>query len=195
VRGWSTLDQSGFPDSFAAAGYRVSDILFNIVITGAASLLFTLLAMALVDRAGRRVLMLIGSAGLAMIYTVLGAGYYTGSRGIFMLALVVAAIACYAMSLGPVTWVVISEIFPNRIRGGAMSVAVMSLWIACFVLTYTFPLLNSSLGPAKTFWIYAAVCALGFLFVNFRLPETKGKTLEEIEEHWQRRGAAVQSSL
>ncbi|HEV2493559.1 MAG TPA: sugar porter family MFS transporter [Terriglobia bacterium] len=172
---------------FSAAGYKVSDILFNIVLTGAVNLLFTLVAMSLVDRAGRRVLMLIGSAGLTVIYTALGAGYHAGSQGILMLILVVAAIACYAMSLAPVTWVVISEIFPNRIRGGAMSLAVMSLWIACFVLTYTFPLLNSSLGPAMTFWIYAAVCALGFLFINFRLPETKGKTLEEIERYWGRR--------
>jgi sugar porter (SP) family MFS transporter len=169
---------------FSGAGYKVSDILFNIVITGAVNLLFTLVAMALVDRAGRRVLMLFGSAGLAVIYTILGAGYHRGSQGIFMLLLVVAAIACYAMSLAPVTWVVISEIFPNRIRGEAMSLAVMSLWIACFVLTYTFPLLNSSIGPAMTFWIYAAVCAIGFLFVNFQLPETRGKTLEEIEKRW-----------
>lgn len=171
---------------FSAAGYKVSDILFNIVITGAVNLVFTLLAMALVDRAGRRILMLIGSAGLAVVYTVLGAGYHAGSQGIFMLLLVVSAIACYAMSLAPVTWVIISEIFPNRIRGGAMSLAVMSLWIACFVLTYTFPLLNSSLGPAMTFWIYAAVCVVGFLFINLRLPETRGKTLEEIEKSWGR---------
>lgn len=140
--------------------------------------------------------MLIGSAGLAIIYTVLGARYHAGGQGILMLLLVVAAIACYAMSLAPVTWVIISEIFPNRIRGGAMSLAVMSLWIACFVLTYTFPLLNNSLGPAMTFWIYAAVCVMGFLFVNFRLPETRGKTLEEIERHWARREeAAAQPSV
>lgn len=169
---------------FSAAGYKVSDILFNIVVTGAVNLVFTLVAMSLVDRAGRRVLMLAGSAGLTVIYAMLGAGYYARSQGILMLILVVAAIACYAMSLAPVTWVIISEIFPNNIRGGAMSLAVMSLWIACFVLTYTFPLLNSSLGPAITFWIYAAVCAAGFLFVSFRLPETKGKTLEEIERYW-----------
>ena len=107
-----------------------------------------------------------------------------------MLILVVAAIACYAMSLAPVTWVIISEIFPNRIRGRAMSLAVMSLWIACFILTYTFPFLNNSLGPAMTFWIYAAVCVAGFLFVNFLLPETRGKTLEEIERSWGRPGEA-----
>jgi MFS family permease len=98
-----------------------------------------------------------------------------------MLVLVLAAIGCYGMSLAPVTWVVISEIFPNRIRGAAMSVAVSSLWIACFILTYTFPFLNKGLGPAGTFWLYASICVLGFAFIFFRLPETKGKTLEAIE--------------
>jgi MFS family permease len=86
------------------------------------------------------------------------------------------------MSLAPVTWVVISEIFPNHIRGAAMSVAVTSLWIASFILTYTFPLLNRAVGPAGTFWIYAGICLTGFLFIRWRLPETKGQTLEEIEE-------------
>ncbi|MBZ5543635.1 MAG: sugar porter family MFS transporter [Acidobacteriia bacterium] len=166
---------------FAAAGYKISDILLNIVVTGFVNLVFTLVAMSLVDKAGRRILMLIGAAGLASTYTLLGGGYAMGSQGPHMLLLVVTAIGFYAMSLAPVTWVVISEIFPNRIRGAAMSVAVTSLWIACFILTYTFPLLNAGLGPAKTFWIYAAICVAGFLFIKFRLPETKGKTLEEIE--------------
>jgi hypothetical protein len=98
-----------------------------------------------------------------------------------MLVLVLAAIACYAMSLAPATWVVIAEIFPNRIRGGGMSIAVTALWTACFLLTYTFPLLNASLGAAGTFWTYAIICFAGWLFLFFRLPETKGKTLEQIE--------------
>jgi len=169
---------------FSAAGYNVSDILFNIVVTGAVNLVFTFVAIGFVDRYGRRVLMLIGSAGLAIIYTCLGALYYTHSRGVHMLVLVVAAIGCYAMSLAPVTWVVISEIFPNRIRGAAMSIAVTALWVASFVLTYTFPIFNHSLGAAKTFWIYATICAAGFLFIKARLPETKGKTLEQIEASW-----------
>jgi sugar porter (SP) family MFS transporter len=169
---------------FAAAGYQVSDILFNIVVTGAVNLIFTFIAIGTVDRLGRRLLMLTGSAGLAIIYSFLGAFYYVHSRGVHMLALVVAAIACYAMSLAPVTWVVISEIFPNRIRGSAMSIAVSALWIACFILTYTFPLMNRGLGSAKTFWVYAAICVLGFAFIKARLPETKGKTLEEIERLW-----------
>jgi MFS family permease len=169
-------------DVFAAAGYNVSDILLNIVVTGAVNLVFTFVAIAMVDGAGRRKLMLFGSAALALIYTVLGIGFHMHGQGLYMLLLVVAAIACYAMSLAPVTWVVISEIFPNRIRGAAMSVAITSLWIASFVLTYTFPLLNHGLGPARTFWIYAAICLAGFFYILWRLPETKGKTLEEIEQ-------------
>src|SRR6266496_3491832 len=169
---------------FSAAGYTVSDILFNIVVTGVVNLLFTLVAIGVVDRYGRRILMLTGSAGLAIIYTCLGAFYYVHSHGVNMLIFVVAAIGFYAMSLAPVTWVVISEIFPNRVRGAAVSIAVTALWVASFILTYTFPIFNHSLGAAKTFWIYAAICAAGFLFIKARLPETKGKTLEQIEASW-----------
>jgi SP family arabinose:H+ symporter-like MFS transporter len=171
---------------FSAAGYRVSDILFNIVVTGAVNLLFTFVAIGTVDKLGRKSLLMTGSLGLAVIYALLGACYFFHSHGIHMLVLVVAAIGCYAMSLGPVTWVVISEVFPNRVRGAAMSVAVTALWLACFVLTYTFPLLNRSLGSSATFWIYAAICLAGYAFVKARLPETKGKTLEEIEDVWNR---------
>lgn len=167
---------------FANAGYGVSDILFNIVITGAVNLVSTFIAIMTVDRRGRRSLMLIGSAGLAAIYTLLGALYRAHSHGVHMLALVVLAIGCYAMSLAPVTWVIIAEIFPNRVRGIAMSVAVTALWTACFVLTYTFPYLNIRLGAGGTFWIYGAICAAGFLFIKHRLPETKGKSLEELEQ-------------
>jgi len=116
-----------------------------------------------------------------VVYTVLGAFYRLHLQGKPMLALVLAAIACYTMSLAPVVWVVISEIFPNRIRSSAMSIAVTALWTACFVLTYTFPLLNAALGAAGTFWTYGAICLGGLLLIYFRLPETKGKTLEEIE--------------
>ncbi len=166
---------------FSAAGYSVSDILLNIVITGTVNLVFTLVAIACVDRFGRRALMLIGSSSLAVVYTVLGACYAMHSHGIHMLLLVLAAIGCYAMSLAPVTWVLIAESFPNRVRGLAMSVAVTFLWIACFVLTYSFPLLNRGLGAAGTFWIYAAICVAGFFYLFRNLRETKGRTLEELE--------------
>jgi SP family sugar porter-like MFS transporter len=166
---------------FAAAGYQISDILFNIVVTGAVNAVFTLIALFTIDRYGRRVLLLTGIAGLLLIYAALGACYELHLQGKPMLILVVLAIACYAMSLAPVTWVVISEIFPTRVRGAAMSIAIASLWIACFVLTYSFPVLNAHLGPAGTFWIYGLICLAGWLFVYVRLPETKEKSLEQIE--------------
>jgi len=167
---------------FRAAGYDISSVVKNIAWTGSVNLVFTFVALGVVDKGGRRPLMLLGSAGLAMAYTALGFCYYHQVTGLPVLLIVLAAIACYSMSLAPVTWVIISEIFPNRIRGAAMSVAVMSLWIACFILTYTFPILNKALGAAGTFWIYAAVCVCGFVFIHFKLPETKGKTLEELEK-------------
>lgn len=166
---------------FKHAGYDISDTLKNIAWTGSVNLVFTFVALGVVDRGGRRPLMLLGAAGLAVIYVALGAGYHYQVTGWPMLVLVLAAIGCYGMSLAPVTWVVISEIFPNRIRGAAMSVAVTSLWLACFLLTYSFPKLQKALGPDGVFWLYAAICVAGFALIWFRLPETKGKTLEDIE--------------
>jgi SP family sugar porter-like MFS transporter len=167
---------------FSAAGYGVSDILFNIVVTGVTNVIFTFAGMYTVDKLGRRALLLFGAVGLACIYILLGACYYFQVTGIAVLLLVVAAIACYAMTLGPIVWVVLSEIFPNKIRGMAMAVSTFALWSACFVLTYSFPLLNSGLGAYGTFWGYGAICLLGFWFIKKRLPETKGKSLEEIEK-------------
>jgi MFS family permease len=168
-------------DVFAAAGYQVSDILLNIVIIGLANLTFTFVAMFTVDRVGRRFLMLAGLVGLTIIYLLLGGSQVAGIKGVPLVILVVAAIGCYACTLAPVVWVVLSEIFPNRIRGAAMSVAVFALWTGCFTLTYSFPWLNSKLGAAGTYWLYAGICFAGFFYVRARLPETKGKTLEVIE--------------
>jgi len=163
------------------AGYGVSGILFNIVITGTINLVFTLLALGSVDRFGRRALMLWGCAGIAVSQTVLGFVYRAEIKGLPVLIITLCTIACYALSLAPVTWVLISEIFPNRVRGIAVSIAVSSLWIASFLLTLTFPILNRALGSSGTFWTYAGICLAGFLFVLARVPETKGKTLEQIE--------------
>lgn len=167
---------------FSAAGYGVSDILFNIVVTGVTNVIFTFVGMYTVDKLGRRALLLFGAVGLASVYALLGACYYFHITGIVVLLLVVAAIACYAMTLAPIVWVVLSEIFPNKIRGMAMAVSTFALWSACFVLTYTFPLLNSGLGAYGTFWLYGVICVLGFWFIKKQLPETKGKSLEEIEK-------------
>ena len=166
---------------YRSAGYGVSGTLFNIVITGTINLVFTIGALVLVDRFGRRALMLFGCAGIALFHTVLGVTYRLGTKGLLILLITLCTIACYALSLAPVTWVLISEIFPNRIRGLGVSISVSALWLASFLLTFTFPILNHGLGTAGTFWIYGAICMAGFLFVLARVPETKGKTLEEIE--------------
>ena len=166
---------------FTSAGYSVGDMLFNIVITGTVNLIFTFLAMRMVDSWGRRKLMLLGSIGLAAIYFMLGTSYYFELKGLAILALVMVAIATYAMTLAPITWVILSEIFPNSIRGTAMAISTTALWIACFVLTYTFPILNKMLNASGTFWLYGLICFFGFLFILKKLPETKGKSLEEVE--------------
>lgn len=169
---------------FASAGYAVSDTLFNIVITGVVNCVFTFVALVTVERWGRRRLLLIGCAGLAGVYAVLGTCYLAGLQGWPLLLLVVVAIACYAMTLAPVTWVALSEIFPGEARGASMAVATTALWAACFLLTYTFPLLNDFAGTGLTFWLYAVICSLGLIFIFRSLPETKGRTLEEIERSW-----------
>jgi SP family sugar porter-like MFS transporter len=169
---------------FTAAGYDLSSMLFNIMVTGFVTLIFTVLAVFTVDRLGRRALMLTGSGGLAVLYICLGSAYYYHLRGFAILLLVAAAIACYSMTLAPVTWVLLSEIFPNRIRSVGMSVATTSLWSACFVLTYTFPVLNQRLGAARIFWLYTLICVAGFAMIFKWVPETKGRTLEAIEGFW-----------
>lgn len=167
---------------FQSAGYSVGDVLFNIVITGVANVVFTIVALYTVDRLGRRSLMLFGAAGLGLIYLTLGTCYHLHVTGFFMVVLVVAAIAVYAMTLGPVTWVLLSEIFPNRVRGVAMATCTFALWTGCCTLTFSFPSLNASLGSSGTFWIYSAICICGFLFFLRRCPETKGKSLEQLEQ-------------
>ncbi|KAA6333060.1 D-xylose-proton symporter [termite gut metagenome] len=166
---------------FASAGYDVSDILFNIVITGITNVIFTIIGMYTVDKLGRRSLLLFGAIGLACIYSLLGACYYFHISGVLVLFLIMSAIGCYAMTLAPVVWVVISEIFPTKIRGMAIGISTFFLWTACFILTYTFPILNKELGSYGTFWLYGAICLLGFVYIKRTLPETKGKSLEEIE--------------
>lgn len=170
---------------FSAAGYAVSDVLMNIVVTGVTNLVFTFVAIFVVDRWGRRALMFVGSVGLALIYVTMGTGYLFHLTGWPMLLLVLLAIACYAMSIAPVVWVVLAEIFPARIRGAAMAVATFFLWGACFLLTYTFPILNEYLKASGTFWIYGGICLASFFFIRSHLPETKGKSLEEIEKNFE----------
>ncbi len=162
---------------FADAGYDLGDMLFNIVLTGITNVVFTFVAIFTVDKIGRRILMLVGAGGLAAIYLILGSCYLMEVKGVFMIVLVVAAIACYAMTLGPVTWVLIAELFPDKVRAVAVSVCTFALWTGCLTLTYSFPLLNASLGSYGTFWIYSAICFIGLGYFLKSLPETKGKRI------------------
>lgn len=167
---------------FVSAGFDVDGMFINIVITGIANVVFTFVALYTIEKWGRRTLMLIGAGGLGCIYLVLGVCYYLGVTGVLMVVLVVAAISVYAMTLGPVTWTLLAEIFPNHIRGIAMATCTFALWVGCCTLTFSFPSMNAVLGSSGTFWIYSAICICAFVFLFLRCPETKGKSLEELEK-------------
>ncbi|MDN3659207.1 sugar porter family MFS transporter [Ferruginibacter paludis] len=166
------------PKIFESIGASQDDQLLQTVFIGSVNLCFTIAAMLLVDKIGRKPLMLIGFGGLAVLYLIIVQLLAAASPVVSYYLL--AAIGVYAMSLAPVTWVLISEIFPNKVRGKATSVAVMCLWAAYFILVFSFPVLFEKFKDA-TFYFYAAVCLLGFLFVLFKVKETKGQTLEELE--------------
>lgn len=174
---------------YRQAGYSVSGTLFNIVITGTINLIFTLLALRTIDRLGRRSLMLMGCASIAVCHVLIGICYMLHVHGIPLLIATLLTIGSYAMSLAPVTWVIIAEIFPLRFRSQGVAISVSALWLASFLLTFSFPMLNAALGPAGTFFLYAAICAAGFIFVLACVPETKGKTLEEIERQFSTQSA------
>ena len=166
------------PKIFASIGASPDDQLLQTVFIGMVNLVFTFIAMGLVDRLGRKPLMLIGSGGLAIIYLIVV--QILGSGSVHVAWFLLSAIGVYAMSLAPVTWVLISEIFPNKVRSVATTIAVLSLWAAYFILVFTFPILFDKLKDS-TFYIYAGICVLGFLFILFKVRETKGRTLEEME--------------
>ncbi len=167
---------------FVGAGFDVDGMFINIVITGIANVVFTFVALYTIEKWGRRTLILIGAGGLGAIYLTLGTCYYLGMTGIVMVMLVVAAISVYAMTLGPVTWTLLAEIFPHRVRGIAMATCTFALWVGCSTLTFSFPSMNAALGSSGTFWIYGAICIAAFAFLWNRCPETKGKSLEELEK-------------
>jgi SP family sugar porter-like MFS transporter len=167
---------------FVGAGFDVDGMFINIVITGIANVLFTFVALYTIEKWGRRTLMLIGAGGLGIIYLTLGTCYFMGLTGFLMVALVVLAISVYAMTLGPVTWTLLAEIFPNRIRGIAMATCTFALWVGCCTLTFSFPSMNAVLGSSGTFWIYSAICICAFVFLLRNCPETKGKSLEQLEK-------------
>ena len=166
---------------FTGAGYDVDGMFIDIVITGVANVLFTFVALYTIEKWGRRTLILIGAGGLGLIYLTLGTCYFFEVKGVMMVVLVVAAISTYAMTLGPVTWTLLAEIFPHRVRGIAMATCTFALWVGCCTLTFSFPSMNAALGSSGTFWIYSAICICAFVFLFRNCPETKGKSLEELE--------------
>jgi SP family sugar porter-like MFS transporter len=167
---------------FVGAGFDVDGMFINIVITGIANVIFTIVALYTIEKWGRRTLMLIGAGGLGLIYLTLGTCYFFEVKGVMMVVLVVTAISVYAMTLGPVTWTLLAEIFPNRIRGVAMATCTFALWVGCCTLTFSFPSMNAALGSSGSFWIYSAICCCAFVFLWKRCPETKGKSLLQLEE-------------
>jgi sugar porter (SP) family MFS transporter len=169
---------------FESVGADLNRQLFETVAIGIVNLVFTLVAMWQVDKLGRRPLMLIGSLGLSVVYIILAFLLQHQASPAMISIFVLIAIAMYACSLAPVTWVLISEIFPNKIRGLASSVALIALWGAYFILVFTFPVLAKYLGTFGPFYLYAVICFLGFLFVKTEVKETKGKTLEELEDNF-----------
>ena len=166
---------------FVGAGFDVDGMFINIVITGIANVVFTFVALYTIEKWGRRTLILIGAGGLGLIYLTLGTCYFMGMTGMLMVALVVAAISVYAMTLGPVTWTLLAEIFPHRVRGIAMATCTFALWVGCCTLTFSFPSMNAALGSSGTFWIYSDICVCAFIYLLRNCPETKGKSLEELE--------------
>ena len=166
------------PKIFQSIGASKDNQLLQTVFIGGVNLLSTLMAMLLVDKLGRKPLMIIGSLGLLILYVIIAQLLHTGYAGVSWFLL--SAIGIYAMSLGPVTWVLIAEIFPTKVRAKAVSVAVICLWLAYFILVFTFPILFEKMKQ-NTFFIYAVICAVGLVFVLFKVKETKGKTLEEVE--------------
>lgn len=173
------------PEIFKATGDGSSSALFQTVLVGGINTLMTIVAIKYVDKWGRRKLLLIGAAGMAVCLGLIGLAFYTGNeQGYWVLIGILAYISFFAISLGPLTFVVVSEIFPTHIRGRAMSVAIFFLWLSVYVVSQTFPMLLESIGSAWTFWIYMIMSVIAFFFVWNLVPETKGKSLEEIEQLW-----------
>jgi len=182
------------PEILKQTGATVDVALLQTVLVGAVNMAFTIIAIWTVDRLGRKPLMLIGFAGMGATLAALGTAIYLQQTSLWVLGLMLGYVGCFALSVGPVTWVILSEIFPTQIRGRAMALATVCLWLANFVVTLTFTIMDDKQGwlvqqfhHAFPYWLYAGLSAAAMLFVWRFVPETKGKSLEEIERGWQGR--------
>jgi SP family arabinose:H+ symporter-like MFS transporter len=170
------------PELFKKSGMAEDSAFMQSIIIGVINLVFTFIAIGTIENVGRKKLLQYGSFLLFADALALSAAFYLQLPGIWVLLFVLTFIAIYSATLGPVTWVILSEIFPNRIRGNALALATLALWIANFFTTSLFPVMNQYFGLSVTFLIHAAICFAYFLFVRVNVPETKGKSLEEIEK-------------
>lgn len=178
------------PEIFRDVGFSTNASLFQTIIVGAVNLIFTVVAIFTVDKYGRKPLQIIGALVMAVAMTALGANFALQIKGVVSLLCMLLYIAGFAVSWGPVVWVLLSEIFPNQVRGKAMAVAVAAQWIANFLVSWTFPILNDNPSLVKAFnhgfayWIYGAMSVLAAFFMWKLVPETKGRTLEQMEALW-----------
>jgi SP family xylose:H+ symportor-like MFS transporter len=179
------------PEIFKKLGTGTDTALLQTVVVGAVNLTFTIVAIWTVDRLGRKPLMIIGASGMGISLFAMGLSAFYQKTELWFLLFILGYIASFALSVGPVTWVILSEIFPTRIRGRAMAIATVCLWGANYVVSQTFPMMNENVwlvgkfNRAFPFWVYGGLCVVLVVFVLLCVPETKGKTLEEIEKHWQ----------
>jgi len=172
------------PEIFRTAGATRDSAFMQTVVIGVVNFLFTFVALWFIDRAGRKPLLIIGTLVQALSLTLVGIMFEFSISGAPLLICIVAFTGAFATASGPITWIVNSEIFPTKLRGRAMSISILALWLADFLVTQTFPALREGIGPAKTFWVYGFFSLLSGIFVIFMVPETKGRTLEEIERSW-----------
>ncbi|WP_236977140.1 sugar porter family MFS transporter [Membranihabitans maritimus] len=171
-------------DIFQAAGYDIKQMMLQIAVIGTVMVISVIFTIYLVDSLGRKTLMLFGTGALAVIYIIEGFCFYYGVSGIPIVVLTLLSVAVYSFTLAPLLWVILSEIYPTHLRGAAMSIAATAHWIGNFSLTFTFPTIKENLGWPANFWLYAGICTIGFIILILILPETKGKSLEEIQQEF-----------
>jgi len=180
------------PKIFANVGQSNDTALLQTLIIGGINLIFTLLAMTLIDRFGRKLLIIFGTTGMMMMLTGLSVLYFINqTSGILVLIFILGYCAFFSASLGPTVWVMVAELFPNRLRSKGMSVAVIALWIACTIVTIAFPIMLEKLSGGITFLIFALICLANLLYVLKYVPETKGRTLEQLEKELGDRGVDI----
>lgn len=178
------------PEIFRNMGAGTDAALLQTIVVGIINLGFTILAIFTVDSWGRKPLQVTGALGMAFFMAVLGSTFFLERVNLVSLVCMLGYVACFALSWGPVTWVLLSEIFPNRIRGRAMALAVAAMWISNLIISLSFPVLNNSTALNRAFhhgfayWIYAVMGLLAAFFIRRFVPETRGKSLEEIEHQW-----------